>query len=134
MKYKFDSTPVMPKGFTCASRNCGIKEGDEDLALFYSETSANAAAVFTRNLVPGAPIIAGREIIKKGKLQAVVVNSRVSNVGTGEEGVRRAYRMGEAAAGPIIFRAHSLGFSGAIFLTRNPYFRNNSAADAVGCY
>ena len=28
--YKFDETPVMPKGFSCASRNCGIKEeGDE---------------------------------------------------------------------------------------------------------
>ena len=98
MKYKFDATPVMPKGFTCASRNCGIKEGEDDLALFYSDVPAKSAAVFTRNLVPGAPIIAGREIIKKGELQAVVVNSRVSNVGTGEEGVRRAYRMGEAAA------------------------------------
>ena len=98
MKYKFDETPVMPKGFTCASRNCGIKEEDDDLALFYSTVVANAAAVFTQNLVPGAPIIAGREIIKKGKLQAVVVNSRVSNVGTGEEGVKRAYRMGLAAA------------------------------------
>ena len=98
MKYEFDGNPVMPKGFTCASRNCGIKEGDDDLALFYSDTKANAAAVFTQNLVPGAPIIAGREIIKKAKLQAVVVNSRVSNVGTGEEGVKRAYRMGVAAA------------------------------------
>ena len=99
MNYKFDEKAVMPKGFTCASRNCGIKEGDaEDLALFYSDKSAEAAAVFTRNLVPGAPVIAGREIIKKGKLQAVVVNSRVSNVGTGDEGVKNAYRMSAAAA------------------------------------
>lgn len=96
--YKFDQTPVMPQGFTCTSRNCGIKEEGDDLALFYSEKLAEAAAVFTRNLVPGAPVIAGREIIKKGKLQAVVVNSRVSNVGTGEEGVKRAYRMSAAAA------------------------------------
>lgn len=96
--YKFDETPVMPKGFSCASRNCGIKKEGDDLALFYSEKTAEAAAVFTRNLVPGAPVIAGREIIKKSKLQAVVVNSRVSNVGTGEEGVKRAYRMSAAAA------------------------------------
>ncbi|WDE98166.1 bifunctional glutamate N-acetyltransferase/amino-acid acetyltransferase ArgJ [Lentisphaera profundi] len=96
--YTFDEKPVMPKGFTCASRNCGIKEEGDDLAIFYSEKTAEAAAVFTRNLVPGAPVIAGREIIKKAKLQAVVVNSRVSNVGTGDEGVKRAYRMSAAAS------------------------------------
>ncbi|NQZ57950.1 MAG: bifunctional glutamate N-acetyltransferase/amino-acid acetyltransferase ArgJ, partial [Lentisphaeraceae bacterium] len=39
-----------------------------------------------------------REIIKKGRLQAVVVNSKVSNVGTGQQGVDNARRMGVAAA------------------------------------
>ena len=64
----------MPKGFTCASR-IRIKEGDaEDLALFYSDKAAEAAAVFTRNLAPGAPKIAGRKPLK-GQTQVVVVNS-----------------------------------------------------------
>lgn len=98
----FHETPVMPKGFTCMAKNCGIKKGGkEDLSLFYSEVQCNAAAVFTRNQVPGAPIVVGREIIKKGKLQAVVVNSRVSNVGTGEQGVANARRMGQAAAAEL---------------------------------
>ena len=95
----FHDKAIMPQGFSCMAKNCGIKaKGKEDLSLFYSDTSCNAAAVFTRNQVPGAPIIVGREIIKKGKLQAVVVNSKVSNVGTGQQGVDNARRMGKAAA------------------------------------
>src|SRR5690606_41857987 len=88
----------MPRGFRCASRNCGLKREGPDLALFYSEVPAAAAAVFTRNQFPGAPIIVGRELIRKGRLRAVVVNSKISNVGTGEEGIRNARRMGELAA------------------------------------
>lgn len=93
--------PRFPRGFRCASTNCGIKADGRDLSLFVSEVPAAAAAVFTRNLVPGAPIVVGREIIRSGRLQAVVVNSRVANVGTGEEGVERARRMGRAAAAAL---------------------------------
>ena len=89
----------LPQGFSCLSKNCGIKQdGSPDLALFYSEQPCSAAAVFTRNQVPGAPVIVGRELISKGSLQAIVVNSKVSNVGTGQEGVANARRMGVAAA------------------------------------
>jgi len=95
----FHEPPVLPAGFTCAARSCGLKEGGRpDLALFFSAEPAQAAAVFTRNRLPGAPILVGREIIEKGRLRAVVVNSKISNVGTGEEGVRNARRMGAAAA------------------------------------
>jgi len=95
----FHSKAIMPKGFSCLSKNCGIKtDGNADLALFFSEKPCTAAAVFTRNQVPGAPVIVGRELIQKGCLQAVVVNSRVSNVGTGAQGVENARRMGRAVA------------------------------------
>lgn len=97
----FHDTPRFPRGFRCAAVHCGIKAEGRDLSLFASETPAAAAAVFTRNKVPGAPVVVGRELIRAGRLQAVVVNSRVSNVGTGEDGVARARRMGEAAAGAL---------------------------------
>ena len=90
--------PRFPLGFRCAATNCGIKAEGKDLSLFASDVPAAAAAVFTRNHVAGAPVLVGRELIRGGRLQAVVVNSRVSNVGTGEEGVARARRMGAAAA------------------------------------
>ena len=90
--------PRFPRGFRCASRNCGIKPAGRDLSLFASEVPATAAALFTRNHFPGAPILLGRELLRGGRLQGVVVNSKVSNVATGARGVDDARRMGVAAA------------------------------------
>lgn len=101
----FHSEPVFPIGFRCASRHCGLKKADHDLAIFASEVPADAAAMFTRNRNPGAPIIVGREIIQNARLQAIVVNSKISNVGTGEAGITRARRMGIAAATELGIRA-----------------------------
>ncbi|HXT14131.1 MAG TPA: bifunctional glutamate N-acetyltransferase/amino-acid acetyltransferase ArgJ [Gemmatimonadaceae bacterium] len=97
----FHDTPKFPLGFRCASRNCGLKPTAKDLALFVSETDAVAAAVFTRNQFPGAPIILGRETIRGGLLRAVVANSKCSNVATGERGIEYARRMAAAAANEI---------------------------------
>ena len=97
----FHATPRMPRGFRCAAGHCGLKAEGPDLALFTADAPCAAAAVFTRSHVAGAPVLLGRELIRSGRLQAVVVNSRVSNVGTGEEGVRRARRMGAAAAAAL---------------------------------
>jgi glutamate N-acetyltransferase/amino-acid N-acetyltransferase len=94
----FHEAPRFPKGFRCASRNCGLKPVEKDLALFVSDRDAAAAAVFTRNQFPGAPIILGRETVKGGVLRAIVVNSKVSNVATGAAGMANARRMAAAAA------------------------------------
>jgi glutamate N-acetyltransferase/amino-acid N-acetyltransferase len=94
----FHDKPVFPRGFRAASRNVGLKPQAKDLSLFVSDVDAAAAAVFTRNHFPGAPVILGRETIKGGVLRAVVVNSKVSNVATGEAGVENARRMAAAAA------------------------------------
>jgi glutamate N-acetyltransferase / amino-acid N-acetyltransferase len=97
----FHDVPRFPRGYRCASRNCGIKPAGRDLSLFVSDVDAAAAAVFTRNRFPGAPIIVGREVLRAGVLRAIVVNSRVSNVATGEEGIANARRMAAAAAAEI---------------------------------
>ena len=94
----FHEQPRFPRGFRCASRNCGLKPVDKDLALFVSDRDATAAAIFTRNQFPGAPVILGRETIKAGRLKAIVVNSKVSNVATGTAGLANARRMAAAAA------------------------------------
>jgi glutamate N-acetyltransferase/amino-acid N-acetyltransferase len=94
----FHQKPLLPLGFSCATTNCGLKPEAPDLALFYSDVPAAAAAIFTRNQFPGAPVIVGRELIRAGVLQGIVVNSKVSNVGTGQAGIDIARRMGRAAA------------------------------------
>lgn len=98
---KIHATPRLPSGFRCAATRCGLKAEGDDLALFASDTPCAAAAVFTRNHFPGAPVIVGRELISQGRLQAIVVNSKVSNVGTGREGIEAARRMGRAAAAEL---------------------------------
>lgn len=97
----FQDRPTFPRGFRCASRNCGLKPTAKDLALFVSDVDATAAAVFTRSHFPGAPVVLGRETIKGGTLRAIVVNSKVSNVATGELGVQNARRMAAAAAAEV---------------------------------
>jgi glutamate N-acetyltransferase/amino-acid N-acetyltransferase len=100
-KNVYHDRPVFPRGFRCASRNVGLKPTAKDLALFASDVDAAAAAVFTRNHFPGAPIVLGREIIRHGRLRGVVVNSKVSNVASGEQGIAHARRMAAAAAAEI---------------------------------
>ncbi|MBX9856723.1 MAG: bifunctional glutamate N-acetyltransferase/amino-acid acetyltransferase ArgJ [Gemmatimonadaceae bacterium] len=94
----FHATPRSPRGFRCASRNVGLKPSARDLTLFASDRDAAAAAVFTRNHFPGAPVILGRETLRAGVLRAVIANSKVSNVATGQAGVDNARRMARAAA------------------------------------
>ena len=94
----FDPQPVFPRGFRCASRNVGLKPSARDLTLFASDVDAAAAAVFTRNHFPGAPIILGRETIREGRLRGIIANSKVSNVATGQTGIDNARRMAAAAA------------------------------------
>src|SRR5438045_9651638 len=94
-------SPRFPRGFRCASRNCGLKPKAKDLALFVSDVDAAAAAVFTRNHFPGAPVILGRETIAGGRLRAIVANSKCSNVATGERGIADARRMASAAAAEV---------------------------------
>jgi glutamate N-acetyltransferase/amino-acid N-acetyltransferase len=98
---EFHDRPVLPRGFRCASRNCGLKPSAKDLAIFVSDANAAAAAVFTRNHFPGAPVIVGRETIKDGCLRAIVANSKCSNVATGAVGLDNARRMAAAAAAEI---------------------------------
>jgi glutamate N-acetyltransferase / amino-acid N-acetyltransferase len=97
----FHDRPVFPRGFRCASRNVGLKPKARDLALFASDVDAAAAALFTRNHFPGAPVIVGRETIKGGVLRGIVVNSKVSNVATGTLGIENVRRMAAAAAAEI---------------------------------
>jgi glutamate N-acetyltransferase/amino-acid N-acetyltransferase len=97
----FHDRPVCPRGFRCASRNCGLKPSAKDLTLFVSDTDAAAAAVFTRNHFPGAPVILGRETIAGGRLRGIAANSKYSNVATGARGLENARRMAVAAAAEI---------------------------------
>jgi glutamate N-acetyltransferase/amino-acid N-acetyltransferase len=87
------------KGFKAAGIAAGIKKNQKkDLGLIFSEVPANAAAVFTRNLVQAAPIVLDRQRIKNGCCQALIVNSGNANCCTGAQGLEDARGMAAAAA------------------------------------
>ncbi len=69
------------KGFTANGVHCGIRKNKtkRDLALIYSETRAAAAAVYTTNLVKGAPLTVTKAHIADGYAQAVICNSGNAN-------------------------------------------------------
>ena len=69
------------KGFTANGVHCGIRKNraKRDLALIFSEIPAVAAAVYTKNLVKGAPLAVTKKNIADGKAQAVICNSGNAN-------------------------------------------------------
>ncbi len=82
------------KGFSASGVHCGIRKNKEkkDLALIYSEVKANAAAVYTKNLVKGAPLTVTKKNIADGKAQAVICNSGNANT-CNEGGIEIAEKM-----------------------------------------
>lgn len=69
------------KGFFANGIHCGIRKNKSknDLALIYSEKPASAAAVYTTNLVKGAPLVVTKNNISDGIAQAVICNSGNAN-------------------------------------------------------
>jgi len=69
------------KGFTANGIHCGIRKNHDkkDLALIYSSTPCTAAAVYTTNLVKGAPLSVTKQHISNGVAQAVICNSGNAN-------------------------------------------------------
>ncbi len=68
-------------GFRAGGIHCGIRKNKtkRDLALIVSDTPATAAAVYTTNLVKGAPLAVTRRHLSNGVAQAVICNSGNAN-------------------------------------------------------
>ena len=69
------------KGFMASGVHCGVRKNrtKKDIALIFSETKASAAAVYTTNLVKGAPLTVTKNHIANGLAQAVICNSGNAN-------------------------------------------------------
>ena len=69
------------KGFLANGIHAGIRKNKSkrDLALIYSEKLANTVAVYTTNLVKGAPLAVTKNNIQNGLAQAIICNSGNAN-------------------------------------------------------
>src|SRR2546430_7389125 len=94
---------VAPKGFVASGVFCDIKrlgtgKGSEkgkkrDLALIVSQVPAIVAGLFTTNQICAAPVKVCLQRVRKGRAQAIVVNSGNANACTGRQGFADALDM-----------------------------------------
>lgn len=88
------------KGFQAAGVAAGLKSnGDPDVALVVNTGPLDAAAgVFTTNRVKAAPVLWSQQVIKAGRLSAVVLNSGGANACTGPVGFQDTHATAERVA------------------------------------
>ncbi len=142
------SDEIIP-GFKFSSISAGIKKANKkDLALIFSETVANIAALFTTGKIKAAPVRVNLSKISSKRGQAIIINSGNANACTGTQGLRDAKEMTEMVAkelgiSPAIVYVASTGIIGhplpmekiktsiPVLVEKLSYHSINDVADAI---
>ncbi len=97
------------KGFKAYGIHCGIRKNKtkKDLALIVSDSKANAAAVYTTNLVKGAPLTVTKNHIANGTAQAIICNSGNANT-CNANGIEIAEQMSTLVANALNIDANDI--------------------------
>ena len=92
-----------PQGFRAAGVKAGLKKSDDpDVAVVLNDGPArSAAAVFTSNRVQAAPVIWTRQVVRGGRVKAVVLNSGGANACTGPLGFQDTHATAEHLAAAL---------------------------------
>jgi glutamate N-acetyltransferase/amino-acid N-acetyltransferase len=101
----------LPRGFLFSACAAGLKaSGKPDLALALAPEGASAAALFTRNQIVAAPVIVGRENLRRGQglMRALIVNAGNANCATGRPGLKAAKSVCAGLARQINARDHQV--------------------------
>ncbi len=87
------------QGFQANGVHCGIRKSrtKRDLSLIFSSKPCSAAAVYTTNLVKGAPLAVTKAHLRDGRAQAVICNSGNANT-CNADGIEIAEKMSALAA------------------------------------
>ena len=88
------------QGFRASGVTAGLKaSGRPDVALVVNDgPSRAAAAVFTSNRFKANPVLWSEQVVRDGKVRAVVLNSGGANCGTGAEGFQTTHATAERVA------------------------------------
>jgi len=92
-----------PAGFRAAGVAAGLRTGEgPDVALVVNDGPLDhAAGVFTRNRVQAAPVRWSREVLRAGRLRAVVLNAGGANACTGPPGFQDTHATAEHTAAAL---------------------------------
>ena len=98
-----------PKGFKAGGIHCGIRKNKikKDIALIVSDVEASAAAVYTTNLVKGAPLVVTKKHLENGVAKAVICNSGNANT-CNADGEEVAEKMCQLVAEEIGIKAEDV--------------------------
>ncbi len=100
MSFKYvDGGITAAKGYKASGIHCGIRKNrsKKDLALVMSEIPAAAAAVYTQNLVKGAPCVVTEQHLIDDYARAIICNSGIANT-CAADGIQKAKEMCRLAA------------------------------------
>ena len=100
MVKKIDGGILAAKGYSVASKCCGIKGNStkRDLTLIKSDSPATVVGTFTRNIVKAAPVKWDMEVCARGAASAIVINTGIANAATGMQGYENCRREAEVVA------------------------------------
>jgi len=89
-----------PRGFRAAGVTAGLKDsGTKDIALVVNDGPEHASAsVFTANRCKANPVLWSQEVVRDGRVRAVVLNSGGANCYTGAEGFQTTHAVAEQVA------------------------------------
>jgi glutamate N-acetyltransferase/amino-acid N-acetyltransferase len=92
-----------PRGFRAAGVAAGLKpSGGRDVAVVINDgPSLAAAGVFTANRVKAAPVLWTQQVVRGGRVQAVLLNSGGANACTGPEGFADTHMSAERLASEL---------------------------------
>lgn len=113
-----DGSSTSARGFKAGALTAGIKpSGRPDLGIWASDVPCVAAATFTQNTFPAAPVVLSRARLASSRAQAVVFNAGNANACNGERGLTDAEEMARLAAArlsisPDLLLAASTGLIG----------------------
>ncbi len=135
---------VAAEGFLASGVHCGIRKSrtKRDTALIYSVVPAKAAAVYTTNLVKGAPLTVTKNHLADGIAQAVICNSGNANT-CNADGIEVAEKMAALTAETLGIKAEDVivASTGVIgqpldvtpIANGLPQLKAELTHDAVGC-
>ncbi len=96
---KINGGVCVPVGFKANGIHCGIRKNKvkKDLSLICSEKVGTCAAVYTKNLVKGAPLLVTKKHLENGKAQVIICNSGNANT-CNADGIEIAEKMSSLIA------------------------------------
>lgn len=88
-----------PRGYRAAGVAAAVKyPSRKDFALVVSDMPAAVGGVFTTNAVAAAPVRYDREVVRRGRIRAISVNTGIANACTGAKGEENVAKTAQLVA------------------------------------